>query len=163
MGDIISILKHAKEAHHRKAADDVLSSDKVKLDSQSVKERRFSDPGKNVPVKSELKRESVPFASKRGAHIPESDSDPPSPVVEHGRSVFSRLGEMQNDDSETDSKDSVKAMLSKVPPINNKRSGSSSIFERLGPESDKVKKEQEACVTSTTNAGENPISLPRGQ
>jgi len=83
-------------------------------------------------------------------------------VVEHGRSVFSRLGEMQNDDSEIDSKDSVKTMLSKGPSISNKRSGSTSIFERLGPESDKVKKEQEACVTSTTNAGENPIPLPRG-
>jgi len=165
LGDIISILKHAKGASAKKAADEVLLSD---IDNRSEKQtsvERSKDIKKPKPasasqnVKNPNRKESFVLSKRLGLQLPESDSDPPSPAVDTSKSVFSRLGDQQSDDSEVDTKDSV-AKLKSNSPVAGKRPNvgvSGSIFERLGPESDKMGRgkmelsPQEARVTSTTS------------
>jgi len=172
LGDIISILKHAKGASAKKAADEVLLSD---IDNSSQKQttiEKSKDIKKpksdSLNVKKSNRKESFVLTKRLGLQLPESDSDPPSPALDINKSVFSRLGDQQSDDSEVDAKDSVPRMKSNSP-VTGKRSsvgGSGSIFERLGPESERMGREkmelspQEARVTSTTSITPDSTNIP---
>jgi len=163
LGDIISILKHAKGATAKKAADEVLLSDvdngseKPTLDKSKTSELKpsTSSKSKNI-VANPSKKESFVMSRRLGIQLHESDSDPPSPAMDTGKSVFSRLGDQQSDDSEVETKSTkAKAKVEDTSPGASKRQGGSSIFERLGPESDR---DQEARVTSTTSTAETSAS-----
>jgi len=160
LGDIISILKHAKDANARSAADEVLKTEKNKEKSHSddIKSKILKPSSRSV---SEVPRKKEDQAAniKYKAVKPEVVFDQPSsPPAESFKSVFSRLGDQQSDDSEVDVKD-TELKLSK------RLSNSGSIFERLGPESarsDQPPSPQEASVTSTTSASDLTPQLPRG-
>merc|ERR1712106_63993 len=102
------------------------------------------------------RKESFVMSRRLGIQLHESDSDPPSPAMDTGKSVFSRLGDQQSDDSEVETKHTkAKAKVEDTSPGASKRQGGSSIFERLGPESER---DQEARVTSTTSTAETSNS-----
>jgi len=172
LGDIISILKHAKGATAKKAADEVLLSDmdiKSEKAGKPLEKSKTSDKPKpeykNI-AKNPIKKEGVVMSKRLGLQFPESDSDPPSPATDTSKSVFSRLGDQQSDDSEIESKDikpKVQGNLS-APGKRLSVGGGGSIFERLGPESDRMGRElspQEARVTSTTSiTPDAPVAHP---
>ena len=173
LGDIISILKHAKGATAKKAADKVLHSDSDTAGKQptDIPKTHHTTTGELKASTSRKKTEntkieSFVMSSRLGLQIPESDSDPPSPAMDTGKSVFSRLGDQQSDDSEVETK-KVKTKVKDTSPGSSKRLASGSIFERLGPESDRGDREpspQEARVTSTTSTQESLAQQPaKGQ
>ena len=139
-------------------------TDNPKTHHTTTSELKASTSRKNT---ENTKIESFVMSSRLlGLQIPESDSDPPSPAMDTGKSVFSRLGDQQSDDSEVETK-KVKTKVKETSPGLSKRLASGSIFERLGPESDRGERDpspQEARVTSTTSTAESLAQQPtRGQ
>jgi len=157
LGDIISILKHSKSASAKKAADKVLHSDiesdkpkscTDKANTIVTESAKTSTSIKSI-IKSEKKvdtksRKESSAVSRLGPHV---STDTIGPVCETAKSVFSRLGDQESEESEGDSKRTNAISVETSP------GSSKSIFERLGPESLMVVRDpstQEARVTSTT-------------
>eukprot|EP00092_Neocalanus_flemingeri_P008232 GFUD01008877.1.p1 GENE.GFUD01008877.1~~GFUD01008877.1.p1 ORF type:complete len:694 (-),score=206.87 GFUD01008877.1:123-2204(-) len=171
LGDIISILKHAKSATAKKATDQVLHPDISDIPSTTPptqpKPLKMSEPTKvsQKIVDPKPRKESFTVSSRLGPQVPvatkssSSDYNSPSVFPDPVKSVFSRLGDQQSDDSEVETKpskvkaESYRSPASETSPGSSRQAASGSIFERLGPESDRLMRDpspQEASVTSTT-------------
>jgi len=165
LGDIISILKHAKSAAAKKAADKVLysdTSDKPKPIADKPKpisEPKVSKASTSQKIAdSKPKKESFAVSSRLGPQVPvgtkssSPESEWPSVFPPPVKSVFSRLGDQTSEGEESPSQE-VEDTPTESSPGSGKRAASLSIFSRLGPESDRLEREpspQEARVTSTT-------------
>jgi len=160
LGDIISILKYAKSASVKTAADQVLKSDSGKPLGEESKSQILTKVSKSVStqkqIESKPKKESSTVSSRLGPQVlpPIEDCVLPDPV----KSVFSRLGDQQNNDSQEEFKVKSESKTSSMDS-SSKRPLSGSIFERLGPEAEGVERQpspQESRVTSTTETVVQP-------
>ncbi|XP_031617095.1 uncharacterized protein C19orf47 homolog [Contarinia nasturtii] len=160
MGDIISILRHAKKVNEQTTRDKILSAEKQTITTASVTPLIASSVSKqSIKVDGKGKSDDEPSRKPARRVLPEHEGrykiTLPSGSTERSKEILAKQAMLYSDQEqkkvgifdrlEQTKKVSVQPQI-KITGLNNVASTSSSIFSRLGGKSDDIDMDDERAV-----------------